>query len=163
MDKSLDFTLRPFAKDDLDAVRGIILSTIESCYTGIYPARAIAYFQQYHCDANILDRAEKGYTIVCESNGRMVATGSIVENHICAVFVIRPAQGQRLGRKIMKHLEDRARSEGFKETTLDVSLPSRRFYEHLGYRLSEDVFPDVGEGQRLDYWKAKKPLFIEKY
>jgi GNAT superfamily N-acetyltransferase len=87
-----------------------------------------------------------------------VATGTIVENHICAVFIICSVQRQGLGRKIMNHLEDRAISEGFKEITLDVSLPSRQFYERLGYRLSEDTHIDVGQGQCLDYWIAHKPL-----
>ena len=91
MDNSHDFTLRPFAKDDLDAVRELILSTIDTCYTGFYPLRAIEDFEQSSGNASILERAEKGYTIVCECNGRMVATECIVENHICAVFVIRPA------------------------------------------------------------------------
>jgi GNAT superfamily N-acetyltransferase len=153
-----DMNVRQFQKRDLDAVRELILSTINTCYAGFYPPRAIEYFKQYHCDANIFERAKKGYTIIGESNGRMVATGTIVENHICAVFIIRSVQRQGLGRKIMEHLEDRARTEGFTEVNLDVSLPSRPFYERLGYRLSEDTHIDVGEGQSLDYWKAYKPL-----
>jgi GNAT superfamily N-acetyltransferase len=161
MNCTSDMKLRPFQKSDLDAVKRVILSTIDTCYAGCYPPRAIEYFKQYHCDANILDRAAKGYTIVCESNGGVVATGTIVENHICAVFVIRSAQRQGLGRKIMEHLEGRARSEGLNEFTLDVSLPSRQFYERLGYQLSEDTHLDVGEGQSLDYWKANKSLHLE--
>jgi hypothetical protein len=58
----------------------------------------------------------------------------------------------------MKHLEEKAESDGWKDVTLDVSLPSRGFYESLGYELSEGVSVDVGEGQRLDHWKAKKQL-----
>ncbi|MGA2060890.1 MAG: GNAT family N-acetyltransferase [Thermoguttaceae bacterium] len=158
MNCSPDINIRQFKKSDLNAVRELILSTINTCYAGFYPPRAIEYFKQYHCDANILERAEKGYTIIVESNGRVVATGTIVENHVCAVFIIRSVQRQGLGRKIMEHLEDRAISEGFKEINLDVSLPSRQFYERLGYRLSEDTHIDVGEGQSLDYWKAHKPL-----
>jgi len=153
-----DLKLRPFLYSDLNAVRKVILSTIDTCYSGFYPPRAIEYFKQYHCDENILDRAAKGYTIVCESECGVVATGTIVENHICAVFVIRSAQRQGLGRRIMELLEDRARSEGLKEITLDVSLPSREFYERLGYQLSEDTHLDVGEGQRLDYWKGSKAI-----
>jgi GNAT superfamily N-acetyltransferase len=157
-----DLKLRPFLQSDLDALRKVILSTIDSCYSGFYPPRAIEFFKQYHSDKNILDRAEKGYTIIAESEGKVVATGTIVENHICAVFVIRPAQRQGLGRKIMEQLEDRARWEGLKEITLDVSLPSRQFYERFGYQLSEDTHLDIGEGQRLDYWKASKQLIANK-
>ena len=158
MNCSPDMNLRQFQKSDLATVRELILSTIDTCYSGCYPPRAIEFFKQYHSDANIFERAEKGYTVIGESDGRVVATGTIVENHICAVFIIRSAQRQGLGRKIMEHLENRALSEGLNEITLDVSLPSRQFYERLGYRLSEDTHIDVGEGQSLDYWKAHKPL-----
>jgi len=153
-----DVKLRPFLPGDLDAVRGVIFSTIDACYSGVYPPRAIEFFKQYHSDENVLDRAQRGYTIVGESGGRAIATGSIIADHICAVFVIPAAQHRGLGRRIMEHLEQRARSAGFEAVTLDVSLPSRQFYEGLGYRLSEAAHLDVGEGQRLDYWRATKLL-----
>jgi hypothetical protein len=41
---------------------------------------------------------------------------------------------------------------------LDVSLPSRGFYERRGYRMLEDRSIDVGEGETLDYWRAAKRL-----
>jgi GNAT superfamily N-acetyltransferase len=150
--------LRPFLQGDLNAVRDVIFSTIDTCYSGFYPPRAIEYFKQYHCDENILSRANDGCTIVAESKGRMIATGTLIENHICAVFVMRQAQGLGVGRRIMEYLEERARSTGVREITLDVSLPSRQFYERLGYLLSDDTYLDVGEGQRLDYWKASKSI-----
>jgi GNAT superfamily N-acetyltransferase len=160
MNCRLDATLRVFRPSDLEAVKQVIFSTVDLCYSGVYPPRAIEFFKQYHCDENILDRAKKGYTIICELEGKVLATGTILENHICAVFVVRAAQCQGLGQRIMEDLENKARTAGFTEVTLDVSLPSSKFYERLGYRLSEDTYLDVGEGQRLDYWTAKK-LIIE--
>jgi hypothetical protein len=44
------------------------------------------------------------------------------------------------------------------EAELSVSLRSRGFYERLGYNISEGCSIDVGEGKRLDFWKASKPL-----
>ena len=44
------------------------------------------------------------------------------------------------------------------EVVLSVSLPSKRFYESLGFEIIEDRTIDVGEGQRLGYWEAKKTL-----
>ena len=93
MDSVLDVKLRPFAQGDLDAVRQVILATIDACYCGVYPPRAVEFFKQYHCDANILDRAANGYTVVGECEGRVVATGSIIADHICAVFVLPAIQG----------------------------------------------------------------------
>lgn len=120
-----DVKLRPFLQSDLDVVRELILSTIDACYSGVYPPRTIEFFKQYHSDENILDRAEKGHTIISESEGKVIATGTIIENHICAVFVLCFIQHRGLGRMIMQALEDRALSAGFTEITLEVSLPSR--------------------------------------
>ena len=59
----------------------------------------------------------------------------------------------------MKALENEARANGVTEIGLSVvSLPSKRFYESLGYKVVEERSRDVGEGQRLDFWKAVKQL-----
>jgi hypothetical protein len=46
--------------------------------------------------------------------------------------------------------------------SLSVSLPSRRFYEALGYEIVEERSIDVGEGQRLDFWQAHKALALAR-
>ena len=58
----------------------------------------------------------------------------------------------------MKALENEARASGVRELGLNISLPSKRFYEILGYRVIEELSMDVGEGQRLDFGKAVKQL-----
>jgi len=58
----------------------------------------------------------------------------------------------------MKALEDEARTRGVTQIVLSVSLPSKRFYESLDYKIIEENWKDVGEGQRLDFWKAVKVL-----
>ena len=148
--------LREFGSGDAESVRELIHSTIEACYMGAYPARAVEYFLRYHSESEILSRAVAGTTIVAEAGGQIVATGTLKGHHILGVFVGREFQGRGLGRRIMEALEKRARAEGIAEITLDVSLPSRAFYERMGYQGFEPAVVDVGEGQRLEYWKASK-------
>jgi GNAT superfamily N-acetyltransferase len=150
--------LRVFVPGDVGSVRELIDSTIEACYTGVYPGRAVEYFLQYHSESEILHRAQKGTTLVAEAGGRIVATGTLKGKYIIAVFVRHKVQGWGLGRRIMETLEERARADGVEEIWLDVSLPSRAFYEKMGYRGFEPAFLDVGDGQQLDYWKASKRL-----
>lgn len=150
--------LRVFQAGDTEAVRELIHSTIKACYRGIYPTRAVEYFLDYHRETEILRRAERGTTLVAEAGGRIVGTGTLKWQYILAVFVRRELQGRGLGRNIMEALEKRARADGLEEIWLDVSLPSRPFYERLGYVGFEPAFLDVGDGQRLDYWKASKLL-----
>jgi len=89
--------------------------------------------------------------LVIERDGSIVATGALVGNEILGVFVKPEDQGQGLGKRIMSELEARAKSKGFSEIVLSVSLPSRSFYETLGYEVLEACLLDVGEGQHLNY------------
>lgn len=90
----------------------------------------------------------------------IIATGALVEKEIYGVFVEPAVQGKGHGKTIMHEPETRAREKGCSEVTLRVSLPSRNFYQYLGYKITEAARIDLREGQQLDFWKAKKSLGI---
>ncbi len=77
------------------------------------------------------------------------------------IFVRPDLQRRGHGKAVMRELERRARARGFTQVELSVSLPSREFYESLGYEMLEECSIDVGDGQRLDFWKAGKTLRSE--
>jgi GNAT superfamily N-acetyltransferase len=79
---------------------------------------------------------------------------AVVDGEIVAVFVHPRLQKGGRGKALMKALEHEARASGMAEIGLAISLPSKRFYESLGYKVVEEKSIDVGEGQRLDFWKA---------
>ncbi len=56
----------------------------------------------------------------------------------------------------MTQLEQIAMEKEISELSLSISLPSRRFYEHLGYKVLDECFLDVGGGEFLKYWSGKK-------
>ena len=93
-----------------------------------------------------------------ERHGFIVATGALVGNEILGVFVKPENQGQGFGKRIMSELEGRAKRKGFSEIVLSVSLTSRKFYETLEYELLDECSLDVGEGQYLNYWPARKTM-----
>jgi GNAT superfamily N-acetyltransferase len=95
---------------------------------------------------------------VVEEGGELVATGSLVDSEILAVLVHPRLQGGGRGKALMQALENEGRASGVTEIGLGISLPSRTFYEGLGYKIVEEKSRDVGEGQRLDFWKAVKRL-----
>ncbi|MBN1192743.1 MAG: GNAT family N-acetyltransferase [Coriobacteriia bacterium] len=150
--------LRAFETSDAAPVRQLIHRTIDVCYTGVYPPRAVAFFKEYHSLDRVRERVEAGEVIVVESRGVIIATGSLVADEISGVFVDPQFQRLGVGARVMDRLEDMARDAGLAATQLSVSLPSRGFYERRGYRVLEDRFIDVGEGERLDYWAAEKSL-----
>lgn len=41
-------TLRGFRDSDAAAVHALIYRTIDECYSGVYPPRAVEYFKRFH-------------------------------------------------------------------------------------------------------------------
>lgn len=150
--------IRPFCEADLNSLRSMICDTIDFSYSGVYPVRAVQFFKDYHSEKKIIERNETGEVLVIEREHVIVATGALVGNEIQGVFVRPDSQGQGYGKTIMTELENRAKAKGLPEVLLDISLPSRMFYEKLGYEVLDECSLDVGEGQFLDYWPARKNL-----
>ncbi len=150
--------IRPFREAEVAALRALICETIDVSYAPVYPPRALAFFKGFHAEDRILERARRGTVLVVEEDGALIATGSLLDGEIFAVFVDPAHQGTGLGKALMARLEAEARDAGIAESLLSVSLPSKRFYEGLGYVMVEEVSRDLGAGQHLDFWKAKKRL-----
>ena len=148
--------IRPFRDADLASLHRMICDTINVSYSGVYPGRAVQFFKEYHSEKKILKRTQTGIVLIIERAGSIVATGALVGNEIQGVFVRPGCQGQGHGKAIMSELEGRARAQGSPEIELSVSLPSRRFYENLGYEVLAERSVDVGEGQHLRYLPGEK-------
>lgn len=74
------------------------------------------------------------------------------------MFVRPGLQRGGYGKALMRALEERACANGVTACMLSISLPSLKFYQGLGCEVLEERSRDLGDGQRLDFWKAKKPL-----
>jgi GNAT superfamily N-acetyltransferase len=151
-------TVRRFEDCDLPAVHDLIQRTIDACYPAVYPRRAVAFFKAHHSREAILRRAQIGTVLVIDDGRDVVATGALVDGEIAGVFVSPQSQLGGLGATVMGELERIASASGFDSVGLDVSLPSRGFYEHRGYRVVDERALDVGEGEVLTYWRAVRVL-----
>jgi ribosomal protein S18 acetylase RimI-like enzyme len=143
---------------DVASIQRLIHATIEASYAGVYPPRAVRHFKEFHSAERIRERQAAGAILVAEQDGQVVATGAIVGADISGVFVHPEFQQRGIGGQVMDRLEGDAEIAGRGSVRLDVSLPSKGFYESRGYRLLESCSIDVGEGERLDYWTAEKWL-----
>jgi len=150
--------LRRSDSADVVPIQHLIHATIESSYAGVYPPRAVRHFKEFHSVGRIRERQAEGAVLVGEQDGQIVATGAIVGAEISGVFVRPEFQKRGIGGQVMDRLEGDAEHAGRDSVGLDVSLPSKGFYESRGYRLLESCSIDVGEGERLDYWTAEKWL-----
>jgi len=158
MNRLHEARIREFQKSDLEPVRRLIHQTIDICYSGIYPSRALQFFKKFHSEEKIMERHRKGVILVVEQDGNVIATGTLVDSEIFGVFVHPEFQHRGHGGVLMHELEKRAKASGLMESVMSVSLPSKLFYESLGYEILEESSIDVGEGQHLVFWKARKSL-----
>ncbi len=158
MHRRNDLNIRPFEQADLSALRDLIFRTIDRSYPGVYPPSAIDFFKQFHSEEKILGRMAAGTILVAEQDGQLIATASLDGAEIFAVFVDPDHQRRGLGKKLMGLLEGQACKNGVTKTVLSISLPSRRFYEGLGYQVVEERSRDLGDGQKLTFWKAEKQV-----
>jgi GNAT superfamily N-acetyltransferase len=156
--------IRPFNGTDLHTLHRMIYETIDASYSGVYPPRAVDFFKEHHSEKKITERSSIGEVLVLisERDGSILATGSLTDSEIIGVFVHPDHQRQGHGKAIMAELERKARAKGLSEVNLSVSLPSRMFYENLGYDVLDECAIDVGEGEYLKYWSGKKVLQPQK-
>ena len=93
-----------------------------------------------------------------EKNNHIIGTGTIIDNHIMRVFVNPKFQKRGLGKLIMNKLEGKAISSGVNKVKLDASLPSKKFYDTLGYKTCEKTYVKLENGKKLHYCKMDKML-----
>jgi len=151
--------LRGFRDTDGVAVHALIHRTIDACYPSAYPPRAVDFFKNFHSLEAIGNRASADAVVVVEDDsGIVVATGACMGHEISGVFVAPEMQGNGLVALVMDELEAGVLAAGHRVARLDVSLPSRGFYERRGYVVVADRSIDLGGGQQLLYWEAEKSL-----
>ncbi len=161
MSKRKNISIREFKPSDLGVVKNLINSTVETCYPDAYVKESIQFFKDWHCDENILKHSKEGYTIVLEKNSDIVGTGTIVGDEIMRVFVGPAFQTRGFGKLIIRKLEEKAVSLGIDVVKLDATIPSKKFYDSLGYVTLEETYLDVANNKRLDFYKMKKSLTRE--
>lgn len=150
--------IRAFRQADMAALKSLIERTVDACYPGHYCPQAVQFFKDYHDEQAILKDARAGDTIVLAEAGRIVGTGTLVGDEIKRVFVDPASQRQGSGRLIMRRLEEKAAANGVATVKLDASLPSKAFYDRLGYVTVEQTFLPLANGRRLEFFKMQKRL-----
>jgi GNAT superfamily N-acetyltransferase len=159
MTRQPNITLREFRPADLLPVRKLLLETIHVSFAGVYAPSAVRHFTRHHEPEEILTDAKGGFMILLESDGHIVATGTLTgEGKITRVYVRPDLQGRGLGKRIMARLEQHARDQGRQSVFLYSSLVAKRFYESLGYRLRAAKTATMDDDERLDYFEMDKSM-----
>jgi GNAT superfamily N-acetyltransferase len=79
---------------------------------------------------------------------------------IRAFFVAPNAARQGLGRRLLQHCEDQARTHGFRKLTLFATLPGLRLYKACGFKADAPVEYEVVTGTFMTFVPMHKTLEV---
>ncbi len=104
--------------------------------------------------------AEHTIMIVAELDGFVVGFGEIVtgSNELRAVYVLPTAGRMGIGKRLLHHLEDLARSHGVDSLWLDSSLNAEAFYAAHGYESRGRGVHELSSGRKMPCVKMGKRL-----
>jgi len=147
--------------EDLQAVYNVVQHTIKTIYPKYYPSEVVDFFSNHHSKDAISKDIENGYVSVLKMDGKIVATGCFVDNHITRGYVSPEYQKKGYGTFIMKNIEAQI-SDRYDKAYLDASLPAAALYEKLGFSTVKHERYPVENGVILAYEVMEKGLAMDK-
>ena len=147
--------IREFNKEDLDRVITLIHHVVETSYKDVYPANALKLYKEFHSRENILNDAENGYCVIAENGGRIIGTGTLLDDGIRRVYIDPSYQKNGIGTGIYRELEKKALQTGLSRLGLGASVIAREFWESVGFVFEEEVDIPAGDEQLKFYMMSK--------
>ena len=141
-----DINIRKFERKEADFLYRMVQDTIDISYCKAYPPEAVEYFKEYHSIGDILNDATLGYTVIAQSDGEILGTGTLLGSNIRRVYVNPSHQHQSIGKLIVAELEKRALGEKILCLDLAASLVSRDFWASCGFLAQSEDFIPVRNG-----------------
>lgn len=145
-------------KQELQEIYDVVQHTIKTIYPKYYPEEVVDFFCAHHSREAIDKDIENGYVGVLKLDGRIVATGCFVENHITRVYVLPKHQKKGYGTFIMNSIETGIKAK-YDKAYLDASLPVAGLYEKLGFSTIKHERYPVGNGVIFAYEIMEKELY----
>jgi predicted GNAT family N-acyltransferase len=145
------------ARKDAVQVRVVVVKTASAMEDALSIRRTVFIVEQGVTEEEEIDRfdgepekATDAVHVIAYVDGLPAATGRLLLNtspdesaHIGRVAVLREYRRHGLGTRVMRALQDEARSRGYRRATVAAQVQAMPFYESLGYVAYGDVFLDA--------------------
>lgn len=82
--------------------------------------------------------------ILLQVDGEAAGTVALRGNALRQMAVLDKFQGQGLGAKLVRYLQEIAKVRGIREIMLDARFNAIPFYEKLGYECCSDIYDKIG-------------------
>lgn len=143
--------------ENLQAVYDVVQHSIKTVYPKYYPVEVVNFFCEHHSKDAILKDIKNGDVSVLKLEGKIIATGCFIENHITRVYVLPEYQKKGYGTFIMKNIEAQI-AKKYDKAYLDASLSAAALYEKLGFSSVKHEKCPVENGVVLAYEIMEKEL-----
>lgn len=152
-----ELSLRGYEAGDADEMARLFCETVYTVNARDYTAEQLAAWTGGAADLTAWDRRfEASDTLVAVECGIVVGFGNMEEGgELDMLYVHKDRQGQGIGARIVRALEERARARGAARFAVYASLTARAFFERLGYRAVAKNRVVRG-GVELENWRMEK-------
>jgi len=101
------------------------------------------------CDAftpnQVLKRFSTRKSFVAVQHGKVIGTATLKEQEIGSLFVNPNLQGQGIGKLLLNHIEEVAKTANVTYLKAYSTLTAIEFYKHLGYQVIKEKVEKDGE------------------
>lgn len=154
----MEVVIKRLKEERLDDLYRLIRKTIYDCYKTIYPSEVLEYFLSYNQPGDILEDMNNGYSILVYADEVIVGSGTLLNTNIRRVFVLPEFQKNGIGRMIIEHLENNAKSNGLSFVELYSMMPSVGFYEKLNYKSPGICYYYTSGNVEVEFQRMEKLL-----
>lgn len=153
--------IRRFTKNDAEKVSTLIIRTEKITNSKDYSEEWINALEKRAQSSDILERAAWTHFYVVEDNDTIIGCGAIgpywgseTESSLFNIFVSPEYQGNGIGRKIIKTLEQDEYFLRAKRVEVPASITAVNFYRKFGYDYKNGVDrPDEEQIYRLEKFR----------
>jgi ribosomal protein S18 acetylase RimI-like enzyme len=142
--------IRKFRADDANRVAQIIRRCLLEVNVKDYPRRVIDSMYDHFSPQNLIELAKRRNVYVLVRSNRILGTGNLRENNVRSVYVDPDFHGTGMGKRLMRHLENLVKKNGYETVELFSSITAFEFYKNLGYRkISTYQDKDTGKSIKM--------------
>ena len=135
----LPFEIRPLQDADASALRQLFRQSVRQIASKHYEADAIEAWAATADNDDFISRLHQGLTLVATLHGAHAGFAQLhPANHIEMLYLSPDASGLGIASLLYQYLEDEARMGGSRTLTTASSLAAKRFFESMGFQVSEE-------------------------
>lgn len=125
--------IRRAIDDDIQAMSDLMIESIRETNLNDYSPEEIELTCENFTPQKVEEKMQVRDVFVFEREGVIGGTVSLEDNILHSLFVKPLFQGKDIGRKLVLHIENFAKTKNYNKLFLSSSITAKPFYQRLGY------------------------------